>query len=295
MLAWSWWALWDLVLELASWQGWDLVSRHSVTRPGVLDHGCLWEPGCPTCVDVEHLRASWRTCPLISWTSSTTCPPPSWTRWKRCPPLSSSSPCPWSSAFCWLNPGHLWTVGLVAHGPNELPARKKVRILEFSLLCSPHLIHSQTIWAPDGEEVLVSGFVNIQLCSPARVHQLHILAKFVLDVAYCRGQLSTKDDRSGKGRVNAGRKNAQNSTEWGFSLTCGGATGLADCSWWGRAPLLSWNNQATPEVVRFKECKIFIFWNEWPLIILTERENSYFAEEVFLQENTHWESSLNSW
>ena len=217
MLAWSWWALWDLVLELASWQGWDLVSRHSVTRPGVLDHGCLWEPGCPTCVDVEHLRASWRICPPLSWTSSTTCPPPSWTRWKRCPPLSSSSPCPWSSAFCWLNPGHLWTAGLVAHGPNELPAEKKVLILEFSLLCSPHLIHSQTIWAPYGEEVLVSGFVNIQLCSPARVHQLHILAKLVLDVAYCRGQLSTKDDRSGKGRVNAGRKNTQNSTEWGFS------------------------------------------------------------------------------
>ena len=102
---------------------------------------------------------------------------------------------------------------MVAHGPNELPARKKVRILEFILLCSPHLIHSQTIWAPDGEEVLVSGFVNIQLCSPARVHQLHILAKLVLDVAYCRGQLSTKDDRSGKGRVNAGRKNTQNTTQ----------------------------------------------------------------------------------
>ena len=112
-------------LGLASWPGWDLVSRHSVTRPGVLDHGCLWEPGCPTCVDVEHLRASWRPCPLPSWTSCTTCPPPSWTRWKRCPPLSSSSPCPWSSAFYWPNPGHLWTAGLVAHGPNELPARKR--------------------------------------------------------------------------------------------------------------------------------------------------------------------------
>ena len=61
---------------------------------------------------------------------------------------------------------------------------------------------------------------------------------------------------------------------WMRVLTCGGATGLADCSWWGRAPLLSWNNQATPEVVRF---------------------NFYFAEEVFLQENTVWESFLNSW
>ena len=292
MLAWSWWELWGLVLGLASWQGWDLVSRRSVTRPGVLDHGCLWEPGCPTCVDVEHLRASWRTCPLISWTSSTTCPPPSWTRWKRCPPLSSSSPCPWSSAFCWLNPGHLWTAGLVAHGPNELPARKKVRILEFSLLCSPHLIHSQTIWAPGGDEVLVSGFVNIQLCSPARVHQLHILAQLVLDVAHCRGQLSTKDDRSGKGRVNAGRENAQNSTQWEFSLTCGGATGLADCSWWGRAPLLSWNNQATPEVVRFKECKIFIFlqgmndhWLYW------RREKIFTLLRKYFCKKTHFEKA----
>ena len=57
-----------------------------------------------------------------------------------------------------------------------------------------------------------------------------------------------------------------------FSLTCGGATGLADCSWWGLAPLLSWNNQATPEVVRFKECMIYIFArSEWPLIIDGER------------------------
>ena len=120
--------------------------------------------------------------------------------------------------------------------------------------------------------------VSVRVCelfSPARVHQLHILAKLVLDVAYCRGQLSTKDDRSGKGRVNAGRKNTQNSTQWGLTgqdLTCGGATGLADCSWWGRAPLLSWNNQATPEVVRFKECMIYIFArSEWPLIIDGER------------------------
>ena len=172
---------------------------------------------------------------------------------------------------------------------------KKVRIIEFSLQCIPHLIHSQTIWAPDGEDVLVSGFVNVQLFSPARVHQLHILAKLVLDVAYCRGQLSTKDDRSGKGRVNAGRKNTQNSTQWGLTgqdLTCGGATGLADCSWWGRAPLLSWNNQATPEVVRFKECKIFIFLkgvNDHSS--LKERENFYFAEEVFFCKKTHIEKA----
>ena len=135
--------------------------------------------------------------------------------------------------------------------------------------------------------------LSVQVCelfSPARVHQLHILAKLVLDVAYCRGQLSTKDDRSGKGRVNAGRKNTQNSTQWGLTgqdLTCGGATGLADCSWWGQEQLLSWNNQATPEFLRFKECMIFVFLqgvnDHWSL---TEREYVYFAEEVFLQENT---------